>query len=39
MLDSKVLEAIRNTMKEEFRNTENLVLGDLDRVQKTYRQN
>lgn len=34
MLESKDLEAIRSIMKEELRNTENLVLGELDRVQE-----
>lgn len=34
VLESKDLEAIRSIMKEELRNTENLVLGELDRVQE-----
>ena len=34
MLDQKDLEAIRNVMREELTNSENLVLEELDRVQE-----
>lgn len=34
MLDHKDLEAIRNVMREELTNSENLVLEELDRVQE-----
>ena len=34
MLDQKALAAIRNEMREELTNSENLVLEELDRVQE-----
>ena len=34
MLDQNDLEAIRNVMREELTNSENLVLEELDRVQE-----
>lgn len=34
MLDQKDLEAIRDVMREELTNSENLVLEELDRVQE-----